>query len=709
MQSKDASRPQEQAIHAAANAHSIIAITDANGIINFVNENFLRLSGYEKNELIGKTHAVVNSGHHPPEFFYELWQCIKSGKSWRGNIKNRTKTGDFYWVDTTITPIKGHDGAITGFSSVRTDITEIIAERDHRKVEAENAACLKALYEITCDASSLKIVLDNALQRLMAVSWLKFENKSGIFLADEASQVIKLAAAHNLGAIEGICAKVAFGQCLCGRAAQSREIQFSACVDDRHDIRIDGMQPHGHYNVPLIHDQVLMGVLVVYLPHNTKRNSEQEVFLQVFANTLALIIRLKNKQIRLSDEVERSNMLARKAQKASQEALQAVEAKGNFLATMSHEIRTPMNSVLGMLYLMEQSDLTEEQKEYAAIGHSSANSLMQIIDDILDFSKYERGAFTLEETSFDLPHILQESLEAFKQTAKAKGLQLDLQIRENVPSLIKGDPSRLRQIITNLVSNAIKFTTKGRVLVKVDAIGEEVNPQFQIMVVDSGTGIDPGALDQIFERFSQADTSITRKFGGTGLGLAICKTLAETMGGTIGVETVLDEGSSFWVRLPLVPVEDAIIEVEAEEEGDNAAHLSLPLNILVAEDNPHNQFLIRKMLEVNHHQVTCVDDGLKAVELAASEAFDVILMDLQMPVLDGLSATEEIRKLPAPHGQVPIYAVTANALGKHHEQTSAAGMNGHINKPIQPAELYGVLDDIKQQKLVGFDSLQVRA
>jgi len=686
-----------QAIHCASDAHSIIAITDAQGVITYVNRNFLQLSGYQRDELIGKTHAVVNSGFHPTEFFEKLWQRISSGKPWRGNIQNRAKNGDHYWVDTTITPMLDADGTVTGYASVRTDITALVVDKNRRKLEAENAACLKALYEVTYETTSVSEVLDAALHILLSLSWLKLSDKGGIFLADPQSQTLRLESAHQLGALKTLCARVAYGHCLCGRAAQSQELQFASCVDERHDTHFADMQPHGHYNVPLMFDRELLGVLVVYLEDGVQFNPAQADFLQTYCAALAIIIRLKQKQIRLNKEVERSNALAKQAQEASEEAMQAAEAKANFLATMSHEIRTPMNSVIGMLYLMEQSDLNEELSEYVSIGKNSADSLMHIIDDILDYSKYEQGAFTLEEMPFDLRQLLTQSMEPFRAPAQAKGLELYLQVNEGLPPHIVGDPARLRQILTNLISNALKFTAQGRIEVKVDVAGTPDAPEMMVMVIDSGPGIEPESLSGIFERFSQADTSITRRFGGTGLGLAICKTLAEAMGGEIGVETVLDEGSTFWVRLPVCAVAKTVMP-QAEGEPAGEALPTMPLNILVAEDNRHNQFLIRKMLEANAHHVTCVDDGLQAVELAASMEFDVILMDLQMPVLDGLSATREIRKLHSPYGKVPIYAVSANALSQHHEQTKAAGMNGHINKPIQPAELYGVLEQITAEK-----------
>ncbi len=697
-QASDANADLEHVTHHASDIHSVIAITDANGIITYVNRNFLRLSGYNWDELVGKTHSVVNSGMHPPEFFDKMWQRIATGKAWRGNVQNRTKNGDLYWVDTTICPMFDDDARICGYTSVRTDVTALVKGKERRKQEAESATCLKALHEIDCGEISVAGVLDNALDILLSVSWLNLSGSGGVYLNDFFTNELRLVASKNMDELETECSKISYGHCLCGSAPQTEELQYTNDDDELSVKTSESKRPYGHYNVLLKHENDMLGVLVIYLGQREKLNQRQETFLKTFCTTLALIISLKQEQQRLKTEVQRSKDLARQAQKASEQAMQAAEAKANFLATMSHEIRTPMNSVLGMLYLMEESDLSEEQREFAAIGRSSADSLMRIIDDILDFSKYEQGSFTLEEVEFDFSEFIKECLEPFKAPAQSKGVELSLQINENLPSEIIGDPARYRQLITNLISNALKFTSEGRILVKVDLVKENDKQQLLIVVADSGTGIEPKALEHIFERFSQADTSITRKYGGTGLGLAICKTLVEAMDGEIGVDTIMGEGSSFWMKLPFIAAENEQGKSPVNKASPDEKVFIMPLNILVAEDNMNNQFLIRKMLEANSHHVTCVDDGLQAVELAATMEFDVILMDLQMPVLDGLGAAQEIRKLHQPYGSIPIYAVSANALGKHHAQSKAAGMDGHINKPIHPAELFKVLEKISLDK-----------
>ncbi len=687
-------------VHAATDAHSIIAITDADGVITDVNENFIAMSGYSREELVGKTHKLINSDYHPPEFFEKMWAKIKAGDLWRGIIRNRAKNGDLYWVDTTITPIRDNTGKVSGFTSVRTNVSEMVMRHEVRKQEAENAVCLKSLYEMACGTERIEDILDKALALLLDVSWLRFEQKGGIFLADEETGLLRLKAAHKLGALQEKCAKVKPGQCLCGRAALEKKTQHAACIDERHETAAPDMKPHGHYNVPIMYGKDVLGVIVVYLPDGTARSDDHVNFLESFAKTLALIIRLRRKQVLLHDALGQAERYAKEAQAASKEALQAAEAKGNFLATMSHEIRTPMNSVVGMLYLLGETELTEEQSEYAQIARSSADALLNIIDDILDFSRYEQGTFTLNESAYKLPDLIEQALEPFYAPAQDKGVDLRFEGDAALPDMIMGDAGRLRQIISNLVSNALKFTPKGRILVKAERKGGSDNPRLILMVADTGIGIAPDVREVIFERFSQADGSITREFGGTGLGLAICKTLSEAMGGRIGVDSEEGKGSTFWIDIPLTLAKTEEQNAEADDRGaDDIEDMPpLPLKILVAEDNPHNQFLIRKLLEANDHDVTCVADGLQAAERAAAELFDLIFMDMQMPVLDGVGATQEIRKLDGAYGKVPIYAVSANALSEHHAQSAAAGMDGHINKPIRPAELYDVLAQITAMK-----------
>ena len=382
----------------------------------------------------------------------------------------------------------------------------------------------------------------------------------------------------------------------------------------------------------------------------------------------------------------------------------ANKAKSEFLASMSHEIRTPMTVVMGYADILLKEPLPASNKMQVQRIKDSTRSLLTIINDILDMSKMEAGKFEIEHIDFHLPSLIKDVFTFFTEQndgASANTVNMKLELPDDVPAAVNSDPTRIRQILVNLIGNAMKFTRHGSVTVHGSLITHENGEAFiRLAVTDTGIGVSPDSIGLLFEDFTQADATIQRNYHGTGLGLAICKRLVKLLGGEIGVDSVLNQGSTFWFTLPYKPATKSVSEISAYGERQ-ATHFrsTRPLRILVAEDNELNQEILTTIIEGMGHSIAVANDGQELIDMHLAGTYDLILSDVRMPKMSGPDATRLIRKMEGPKSEIPIIALTADVMDSSKKSYVAAGMNGIASKPIEPFELVSTIDAVMGEKL----------
>lgn len=540
----------------------------------------------------------------------------------------------------------------------------------------------KTLNSLLLIPSSTHITLNEKLEQVinivLDIPWIQVLSKAGIFLREK--DILKLFISRNLGPnIEKLCKTVECGSCLCGTAFKENRIVHAECVDQRHTVRFEGMKPHGHYNIPLRDEnKEVLGVMVLYLNHGHKYNEDEKRFLETCSEIISNIILNHRKEEILI--------------KTKEEAILAEKTKSAFLANMSHEIRTPMNGIVGMAEIMMSESVDQEMLDKLGIISSSAHSLLLIINDILDFSKIEAGKLLVEKINFNLNRTISQQIDLFKVVASKKGLLIHHFIDKSVPEFIISDEIRLKQIINNLISNAIKFTEKGEIKLLVyldEVLGDQLRLRFKI--IDSGIGISPENIQKLFKDFSQVDESTTRRFGGTGLGLSISKKLVNMLGGDIHVTSVEGEGTTFSFDIICKLGESFLVK----ESGRSTLEIKHIKDVLIVDDNTINQTVARTFLQKYGFTIDIADNGQVAVDKVKENYYDVVFMDCHMPVMDGFEATKNIIKILGDKRPY-IVALTASAMKEDVEKCYKCGMDNFISKPVTNATLQKLLIQVEE-------------
>jgi two-component system sensor histidine kinase/response regulator len=741
-----------------------IVITDRQGVVEWINPGFTRLTGYSWDEIVGKSLRLLRSGKHSQSFFADLWSTILSGSSWEGEIVNRRKDGDLYVEEQVITPVRDGLGAITHFIAIKQDVTARRgAEQALRESEVRYHTLIQELGEgvVSADSDERVLTANPAAESIMGVApgtlagcsildfidpadWELLRSESAsrqrgekniyelrIIRADGERRVLQITATpqfdasgnfrSSLGILRDITSEKALTQRLnlLAHSVESVDECISICGPDdrllfvnRAFLRTYGYEEKdllGH-NVsiirsPLNSTDVTSGILPATLAggwHGELWNRRKDgTDFQIMLTTAAVVDEKGNLEATVGvarDITERKREEA-ELRRAKEEAESANRVKSEFLATMSHEIRTPMNGVIGMTGLLLDTALSPEQREYAETVRTSGEALLTVINDILDFSKMEAGKLQVESFPFDLRLVMEEVNEMLAPRADEKSLGLVLEYSASHPRHFIGDAGRVRQVVTNLVGNAVKFTPTGHVLITVDCLKQDAEiAHMQVSVKDTGVGIPQDRIDTLFEKFSQVDGSTTRKYGGTGLGLAIARQLTELMGGSIDVESRLTEGSTFRFMLPLhldpqahtPPV--AITELKGQR-------------VLIVDDHEVNRRVLHEQITgwgMRSVAVASAAEALRALSHARNTAdpYAFVLLDYQMPEMDGGALATAIKKDPLLK-QTVVIMLTSIGQWSEVNRTRSGVLDACLAKPVRQSQLLGTMTVTWARKKAG--------